>query len=194
MLNKKYIALALGILFVAIVSGWFVTRYYLSPAVKSEKPLVELRDGAAKNTETMVESSSNIVSVKIFHPSGGAMVVTERKVQNKQLPVEMAETVMTEFLNVYQEAGKNAKVLGVYKDRRNILYVDMSDTFKRSFSGDVRQEFLLVKSLYDTVVSNVSGIEDVRLLIEGKEIESIGGHFYSLYGLKETATEKPGTP
>jgi len=78
----------------------------------------------------------------------------------------------------------------VYRDKKHVLYVDLSDDFRRSFSGDARQEFLLLKSLYETVVQNVPGAEDVRILVEGKETESIGGHFIILSALREIVKEE----
>ena len=79
----------------------------------------------------------------------------------------------------------DSRLLGVYKDTDQILYVDLSDEFRRNFQGDVYTEFFLLKGLYESLISNVPDIQDVKVLIEGKEIETLGGHLYLLYPLKD---------
>lgn len=182
--NKKSIAIAFVVLCIAVVSGWLATRYYFSQAEKTDSPLIELKEEASKSREALTGGVEAGIPVKIFYPSEDGIAGEERMLQHKTLPVEMAETVLAEYLKLLGEGFKDAKLLGVYRDRNNVFYIDMSEDFRKGFSGDARQEYYLLRSLVDTVVKNTQGIEDVRLLIEGKEIESIGGHFYSLYGLK----------
>ena len=81
------------------------------------------------------------------------------------------------------------KVLGLYQGSDGILYVDFSDELRRNFQGDAAAEFLLLRGLYESIISNVKGVDDVKVLIEGKEIESIGGHVLALYPLKATVGE-----
>ncbi len=182
--SKKIIVIAVVVLCAAVLSGWLATRYYFSRAEKTDSPLIELKEDTSKSQEALTGGVEAGVPVKIFYPSEDGMAEEERMVQNKPLPAAMAETALAEYLKLLGEGFKDAKLLGVYRDRNNVLYIDMSEEFRKGFSGDARHEYYLLKSLFDTTVKNTQGIEDVRLLIEGKEIESIGGHFYSLYGLK----------
>lgn len=176
--------IALLILLVAGVSGWFFAKYYLFPTKQGE-PLVEMKEAQPQFWMTEEE-----IPVKIFYPSGEGTLPEERKVKASPLQVTMAENVIGEYLKGLREGLRDTKLLGVYKDKDNILYVDLSDEFRRSFSGDARQEYYLLRSLFETVVKNVAGIEDVKIAIEGKEIESIGGHFYALYPLRGTVAEE----
>ncbi|MBI3592810.1 MAG: GerMN domain-containing protein [Nitrospirae bacterium] len=184
--DKKYIFIALAVLLVAAPAGWLITRYYQSPAAQFRQPLIELKDDTGKVSESSGAQSEDNVAVKMFYPSDDGLSEEERKVQNNQLPVKMAESVVAEYLKGLKEGLRNTRLLGIYRDKRNILYIDLSDEFRRNFSGDVRQEYFLLKSLFETVVTNISGTEDVKLLIEGKEVESIGGHFNVLYPLGDT--------
>jgi hypothetical protein len=79
-------------------------------------------------------------------------------------------------------------ILGIYKGSDQILYVDLSDELRRNFQGDALSEFLLLKGLYESLLANLQGIEDVKILVEGKEIETLGGHFYLKYPLKNLAS------
>lgn len=184
--NKRNVLISVGILLVAALAGWLAARYYFIPSEKTDSPLIELKDAKSKTGEALESSIESTITVMIFLPLEDAFIVEERIIQNKTLAVEIAEAVLTEYIKGLKEGFDNTKLNGVYKDRNNIIYIDLSDEFRRGFSGDARQEYALLKSLFETVTKNVPEIEDVRLLIDGREIESIGGHFYTLYGLKET--------
>jgi hypothetical protein len=182
MRNRKIIAIVFIILLIAVLSGWLVTKYFLFETERAEQPLIELTEHPPFKENQF--SSQDRILVKIFYPAEEGMTTEEREVQSKLLPVEIAEVVIAEYLKGLKGGLSDTKLLGVYRDRSNIMYIDLSDEFRRNFSGDARQEFYLLKSLFETVAANITIIDDVKLLIEGKEIGSIGGHFYSLYGLK----------
>lgn len=134
-------------------------------------------------------------TVRVYYPSGGQLVMEERKVPRQFSDVLVAEAAIKEFLKGPSirtnagEAGKSelpagTRLLGVYPGNDKILYVNLSDEFRRNFQGDALKEFMLLKGLYESIISNVQGIEDIKIVIEGKEIESIGGHILILYPLK----------
>lgn len=187
--TKRNVLIAFGILLAAALAGWLAARYYFIPPEKIDSPLIELRDDNFKTQETLGSTGEDTITVMIFLPSGDDIIAEERIVQHKILPVEIAEAVLTEYIKGLNEGFDNTKLNGVYRDRNNIIYIDLSDEFRRGFSGDARQEYALLKSLFKTVTENVPETEDVRLLIDGREIESIGGHFYSLHGLRATVIE-----
>ncbi len=182
--KKNIIAVVVLLLFIAVLSGWLFTKYYYIPSGKNNSPLIELKEDTPQNQAAFGINGEAMIAVKIFYPSEDGVTPEDRTIPHKPLPVVMADVVIEEYLKGLKEGLKDAKLLGVYRDRNNVLYLDLSDEFRRNFYGDARQEYYLLKSLFDTAVTNVAGTEDVRLLIEGKEIESIGGHFSILYGLR----------
>ena len=184
--NRKYILIAVAsvLIIVAAASAWWLNRYFFNTAAKKEAPLFEQKEGAG-TFAVFPSLPDDTIAVRIFYPSDNNISFEQKSVQNNPLPVKMAETLITEYLKKLDGELKTTKLLGVYKDRENILYIDLSDSFSKNFYGGAKQEYYLLKSLYDTVVSNITGTTDVKLLIEGKETESIGGHFYSFYPLRE---------
>jgi spore germination protein GerM len=129
--------------------------------------------------------------IRVYYPSEGRLVMEERRVKRQVSLSAMAEEIVKEFLRGPSNMTKSGvpaatKLLGVYSGNDGILYVDLSDEFRRNFQGDALAEFLLLKGLYDSIISNVTGADDVKVIVEGKEIESIGGHFFALYPLKNT--------
>lgn len=184
--DKKYIPVVLAVLSLAVLAGLLAARYYYTnPVGVVKQPLIELKDSGLQTFYTARAGGEGDIQAKIFYPSGKGISEQEIKVQSPAVPVKIAEAVITEYLKALGDGLRDTKLLGVYRDKDNVFYIDLSDDFIRNFYGDVSQEYCLLKSLYDTVSANVAGVEDVKLLIEGKEVETIGGHLDSLYPLKE---------
>lgn len=189
--DTKVLLIAVGVLLLVAASaaGWFFTQKYISaqPAAirqDNSSDIISKPDGLP-----MVPAlTGDSIIIKIFIPSDEGLKTVEQTIQGNQLHVQFAGDILSSYLKALN-GFETAKVLGVYKDRDNILYIDFSDDFKKNFYGDARQEYYLLKSLYETMISNIPSTEDVRVLIDGKEIESIGGHFYSIYGLKRLFNE-----
>lgn len=193
-MGKKYFLIAFVVMLLAAVAGWFATQQYLSPARQLQTPLIELKGEPPAGGGAPLPVSDDSVTVKIFLPSADGLMVEERKIQNNPVPVEMAEAVMSEYLKGLKGEINDVKLLGVYRDKKGVIYIDVSEEFRKNFSGDVKQEFVLLKSMYETITVNVPGAVDVRLLVDGKEIESLGGHFSALSPLGDTVRDEPGQP
>lgn len=193
-MGKKYFFIAFVVMLLAAVAGWFATQQYLSPARQLQTPLIELKGESPAGGGAPLPVSDDSVTVKIFLPSADGLMVEERKIQNNPIPVEMAEAVMSEYLKGLKDEINDVRLLGVYRDKKGVIYIDVSEEFRKNFSGDVKQEFALLKSMYETITVNVPGAVDVRLLVDGKEIESLGGHFSALSPLGDTVRDEPGQP
>ena len=179
--RKKATIAALILLVVSLV-GWLAFSYYMPG-----KPLME--DIERQNRASMPASFSDIkVPATIFYPGDAGLIKEEKAVAAGTLPVKMVESILQEYFAGFKNELKNTVVRGVYRDRNRIFYIDLSDEFRRNFSGDARYEYYLLKSLYQTIVSNVSDARDVKILIEGREIESVGGHMMITAPLQESVS------
>jgi len=178
---KKKIVIVAVILIIAASAGWLASRYYFG----GEKPLVEDSERKGKQDFPMPPSAEIKVPVTIFYPSDSGMTKEERTLAANALPVKLAESLLQEYFSAFKSGLKNTVVRGVYEDRNKVLYVDLSDEFRRNLQGDARYEYYLLKSFYQTLAVNIPGISDVKLLIEGREIESVGGHMQTLFPLRE---------
>lgn len=142
--------------------------------------------------------NSDLSFVKVYYPSKtkgeveGRLLMEERKVERQINMVSIAEAAVGEFLKgpstpvSSNNIPQGTKLLKVFSGSDGVIYIDLSDEFRRNFQGDASTEFLLLKGLYDTVISNIQGADDVKVIVEGREIESIGGHLSALYPLKNT--------
>ncbi len=132
----------------------------------------------------------DLFTLKIYYPVGDQLQIEERRVQRRTTQIAIAEVIIEEFLKgpagiKTLDMPKDTRLLGIYLDENKMLYVDLSDELRRNFQGDALTEFLFLKGLYESLISNLGEIEDVKVLIEGGERETLGGHLYLSYPLKD---------
>lgn len=135
-----------------------------------------------------------LFAVKIYYPVDNRLQIEERMLKAGNTQIEIAHAIVEEFLKGHAGAGisnipKDTKLLGLYRDTERILYVELSEEFRRNFQGDALTEYLLLKGLYESLISNLEDIEDIEVLIEGRYIETLGGHFYLSYPIKDTVSK-----
>ena len=184
-INKRKVLWVL--VFILLFSGGIAGGFFYFAENFGNKPKGEMITEPQKQAE---DSSF----IRVYFPSEGRLIMEERRVKKLGSVTISAEEIVEEFLKGPSIKGKSdvppgTKVLGVYFGTDGILYVDLSDEFRRNFHGDALSEFLLLKGLYESIISNITGVDDVKVLIEGKVMESIGGHLFILYPLKNTLTE-----
>jgi hypothetical protein len=182
--SKRKITVIAALVIVAGLVGWLATLYFLPG---SSKPLIEDMNG--QNRIDLPSQASDIkVPVTIFYPSGAGLVKEDRTVSAGSLPVRMVESVLQEYFAGFKNDMKNTLVRGVFRDRNRTFYIDLSDEFRRNFSGDARSEYYLLKSLYQTIVANIPEVRDVKIIIEGREVESLGGHMIIMNPLRDSVS------
>lgn len=175
-------AVAFALLFVAgMTAGYFFYKKgVLTERTEESGAVLSPGDGAA--------------SLRVYYPVEGRLQLEYRKVQQAATRMSIARAALGEFLKGPSGAQKSyiprdTRLLGVYSGQDGILYVDLSDEFRRNFQGDALAEFLLLRGLYGSLLSNVYGIGGVKILVEGKEVESIGGHVSLLRPLEEVVSQ-----
>ena len=183
---RKPVAIALLVLlFLGGVVGGYI---YFKKVFLTKGP-------GGEHVESLV-TSEDLFSLRVYYPMNDRLQMEERRLRRRTADMAIAEATVEEFLKgpageTLSVIPKDTKLLGLYKDEDKILYVDLSDEFRRNFQGDVVAEFFLLKGLYESLISNVPDIQDVKVLIEGKEIETLGGHWYLLYPLKDFVSREP---
>lgn len=66
-----------------------------------------------------------------------------------------------------------------YLDANNILYADFTEEITLNHKGGTTGEYLTVYSIVNTVFYNFPEIKGVKLLVDGKERETLTGHIYT---------------
>lgn len=132
--------------------------------------------------------------LKIYYPLDGRLQMEERRAPKIATPMSTVEAVMSEFLEgpagvTESPVPEGAAFLGAYPGLNGILYLDFSEELRRNFNGSALDEFLLLRGLYESILTNARGISEVRVLIEGREVESIGGHISLLEPLGDAVSQ-----
>jgi hypothetical protein len=176
--KRSLIIILLGLLFIGSLAGGYF--YFLK---FSHKQIPE------EKVQTLPQIE-DLFTLKIYYPIGNKLQIEERRLQRRTTQIAIAEAIVEEYLKgpagmKMSDMPKDARLLDIYLDENKILYIDLSDELRRNFHGDALTEFLFLKGLYESLSSNLGAIEDVKLLIEGAERETLGGHFYLSYPLKD---------
>jgi hypothetical protein len=178
-IKKLSIIIFSGLLFLgSLIGGYFYFLKFSHKQIPEEKVL---------QTLPQIE---DLFTLKIFYPIGNKLQIEERRLQRRITQIAIAEAIVEEYLKgptgvKTSDMPKDARLLGIYLDENKILYIDLSDELRRNFHGDALTEFLFLKGLYESLSSNLGAIEDVKVLMEGGERETLGGHFYLSYPLKD---------
>ncbi|MFZ5908205.1 MAG: GerMN domain-containing protein [Nitrospirota bacterium] len=186
-IQKKIALSLLGVIFLSGAIGGYL---YFSSVFSKEK-------GSGDEPAGGIVSMEGFFTVRIYYPAGNRLQLEERRPPKSSPSSTIAEATIEEYLKGPAGAPataipRNVQLLGVYRGADRILYINLSDEFRRNFQGDVLAEYLLLKGLYESLNANIEDIQDVKVLIEGKEVETLGGHFYLLYPLKDMVSPEFG--
>ncbi len=95
---------------------------------------------------------------------------------------ERAEELLRALLSLYLDKssshplGAGAEVREVYLVDPGLAVIDLSDAFADGHRSGILVEELTVVSLVQTLANNISGINRVKILVGGRERETLAGH------------------
>ena len=113
---------------------------------------------------------------------------------------QRAEELMRGLLSIYTTRNSphplqaGAEVRNVYLVDPGIAVIDLNSAFVDGQTSGVLAEELTVASLIQSLSSNIPGITKVKILVDGKERETLSGHadlsgFYDVSQVSELAKQ-----
>ncbi len=169
-------------------AGWFAYVHIGGIDTQPASSLQPASQPAVKNDEqASAPRTVNLQWIKLFRPTEQGIVMAEKEIPNEPLAVRLAEAIVSEFLKQFPGGTEEPRLLGVYRDRNNVLYIDISSTIRVAAGGDARKEHDLLKALVLSLTANISAVQDVRLLIDGKETGTLAGHVSISGSLRQLA-------
>ncbi|RJQ23237.1 MAG: hypothetical protein C4560_00755 [Nitrospiraceae bacterium] len=81
------------------------------------------------------------------------------------------EDIIKKYLKPY-----GVRLLDLYVDRDGVVYIDLGDELKKNFRGDASEELGLIAGLYRSVGPAIPGFTALKILMEGHEADTLGGH------------------
>jgi len=166
-------------IFVIVLSGYIVFD-----------ALMGSRETGGEAGQVQQLDPSNALTLNLFFPLEGKVALEQRLVPKVTGVRDIAALAVREFLNGPSDEDPSyvpdaVELTGVYLGEDGILYLDFSSALTLNFKGDAVAEFLLLRSLYRTLNENTYGVKGYRLLVDGREVDTIGGHLYVLGGLEK---------
>ena len=165
------------VLIVLIVIGLFLW-IGLSLGHISTKKQLEGEAGSFK-PQIVDTNTEKTVDVKVYVPNENdeekTDVVSVRVVDNKRKLYSKTEALV-KLLISRGYLPKNTRLIGNVTLQGGVATVNFSEEIKE-FSGSSETEGAVLRSLAKTLISKEDDILAVKIVVQGEEIESLGGHF-----------------
>lgn len=156
-----YYVLAAILLFVFSIIASYI---YFKPVLETDIPFIDSIESQIPVSKTDGEGSDRLYS------SVGNSLTDGDGIRRGNLLVT-AEDVIKNHMESY-----SVKLLDLYMDAEGVIYADFSSDLMKSFQGDASEEHQLISGLYDKLSTSIPGFTALKILINGKEADSFGGH------------------
>jgi hypothetical protein len=168
---------------------------------------VERGEPSAANTQPVappVSGASEQVTLYVAYDDAG---VVRPKLVRIPLPVgrqERAAEILRALLTLYLDKfsphplGPGSEIRDVYLVEPGLAVIDINAAFADGHRSGVLSEELTIASLIQTLTANLPGILRVKILVEGKERQTLAGHadlssFYDVAAVNQLATQLQST-
>jgi hypothetical protein len=116
---------------------------------------------------------------------------------------ERAQELLRALLGLYLDKlsphplGASAEVRDVYLVDPGLAVIDMNAAFADNHRSGVLVEELTVASLIQTLAANIPGITRIKILVDGKQRETLAGHadltgFFEVSAVNQMVTQMQG--
>ena len=119
----------------------------------------------------------------LFFPLGNLRYLhtEERSLTAPEKPRELASLLVEQLVKGPADGGYNtiplgARLRGAFFEGRESIYLDFSQELRQEHIPSARAEALTVYSIVNTIVANIEGVKRVHLLVDGSEVDTLGGH------------------
>jgi Sporulation and spore germination len=113
---------------------------------------------------------------------------------------ERAEELLRTLLDIYLDKssphvlGPGSEIRGVYLVDPGLAVIDLNAAFANGHRSGVLVEELTMASLVKTLSDNLPGIQRIKILVDGRERDSLAGHvnltaFYDLAGINQLVAQ-----
>ncbi len=158
-----------AVLAAAIWGGWRLSR---PPAEPRRAPIVEAPAAATSH-----------ITATLFFGARGGMGLAPARVEVPLAPTiaEQAEAILRAALadppaGMLRVVPRGTRLRAFFLDGRGEAFVDVTSDVIRLHPGGSFGESLTVAALVNAVTANLVAVRSVRLLVEGREVDTLAGH------------------
>jgi len=147
-----------------------------------------------------VSGPTEQVTLYVAYDDGGIL-----RAQSAQIPLpagrqERAGELLRALLNIYLDKssphllGPGSEIRDVYLVDPGLAVIDLNTAFADGHRSGVLVEELTVVSLVETLSANIPGITRTKILVDGKERDTLAGHvdltnFYDVAALSQVVLQ-----
>ena len=168
---------------------------YLTVLRRNERKRVQEVSETRPISAPIAGPASN-VTLYVADDQQGLVRAQEASITLPADPVERIREVMRALLGEYvkrpssHELAAGTDVKGVFLVNENMAVVDTTTPFAEGHRSGVLVETLTVTSLVKTLAANLPGVTRVKILVDGKERETLAGHadlerFYDVAAMEQ---------
>ncbi len=115
------------------------------------------------------EDGQRLVSVQQEVPLAGSVVEQARAILEAQFSAKPPESLT---VTIPEGTG----VRGLYVSSQNDVFVDLEPTVRSKHPGGSMQELLTVYTIVNALLTNLPTLQQVQILIDGREADTLAGH------------------
>jgi hypothetical protein len=115
------------------------------------------------------EDGQRLVSVQQEVPLAGSVVEQARAILEAQFSAKPPESLIPTI-------PEGAAVRGLYVSSQNDVFVDLEPTVRSKHPGGSMQELLTVYTIVNALLTNLPTLQQVQILIDGREADTLAGH------------------
>lgn len=190
----RHLLIAMSVLLVAVLGLSVYAWHMRKSAVSTPQAAVDTRPLAPPPAGPMER-----VVLYVAHDEDGTL-----RPESAQIPMpsgrqQRAEELLRALLSVYLDKssphvlGAGAEIRSVFLVDPAVAVIDVNGAFADSHRSGVLVEELTVASLIHTVSANTQGLLKVKILVDGKQRDTLAGHadltdFYDVTAVDQLAT------
>ena len=191
----RHLVIAMAVLLVAVL-GLSMYAWHMRKTVASVPP---------PSTDTRplappIAGPTERVILFVAHDDDGSLRAVSAQIPMPSGRQQRAEELLRALLSLYLDKS-STHVLGTGADIRSVFLVDpgvavidLNSAFADTHRSGVLVEELTIASLIHTISANIQGILRVKILVDGKERDTLAGHadlssFYDVTAVNQLAAQ-----
>jgi spore germination protein GerM len=196
----RHFVIAIAVLLIAVLG---LTGYAWHMRSTAGSTIVQSTD--TRPLAPPVAGPSEQVTLYVAHDNDGSLRAESARIPMPSGRQQRAEELLRALLSLYLDKssphalGPGADIHAVFLVDPGVAVIDLNSAFADKHRSGVLVEELTVASLIHTVSANTPGILKVKILVDGKDRETLAGHadlssFYDVTAVNQLATQLQSTP
>ncbi len=176
--RQRLLFAVLSILAGALITGSAV--YLALIHTQTEEPFAGQVDQPIQEAETQ-QKNRTIVYLYFADKNNAFLVAEERKLHHPDDSVTFGSAIIKALIkgpqkNLLQTVPEGTILNAFFVTDDKTAYVDLSETIRDKHPGGLQSEQMTIYSIVNSLVLNIPEIEQVKILIGGRESMTLAGH------------------